>query len=636
MRAKKECPIKAFSLSKPATWLATESRNWMLLGILLLPLLYFVMTKNRGSVLARLGLGISGLLGGWVVARSSRWKSFAERIGPFWKNNSCIAAVVILFMVMVLGLSPRAFRTNDDVGIMLDIRGGFAVSFMSLILGRGLSLLYGMARSIPFYGIFLYFMHACSLYLFIKAFSRLRGFTPWFPFFLVAYLSLYARFLMEVSYNNSAFMIGINALMYCGSRLIEGEQRTFCFMLSGLLFAFCFMVRKQVLPGVLLFSAVMLAGILFREKRSWKGLVIFFIPVMLIFSAERLVARYGVSDTYKAFKRFNSFRSALHGYPILFQNRNNRRLLMANGWTKNDMTLFRFYFFPNERKFNETTMKNFFIERQPRRVIKPKDVLSGTRRLLDEYPVQFFLLASILILTFFLNGFKESTLIFFNAVYISAGMLSMTLVARFPNRIGNPLFLLLLESTVFFVFWGAANVVPRKPWNRPLYGFFIACCMAVLLLNGIAYARRAELLTLTMRKAGAIMQRMDAVYPGALFLTPYWPWAQDIDPLRNSSFTFERIPTGWETFSERFYEIIGRRAGVKYGYDLFPRFLKLQNAYIVGNKNFIRGSLNQYLRETYRLRCKFVKVEQFGKSTGMFRVFGNAGDWRERRNSPNQ
>jgi len=329
MRAEKNGPAKAFSFSKPATWLATEKRIWLFLGILLMPLLYFVLSKGRGSFLARLGPGISGLLGGWLIARSPRWNSFAERMGPFWKNNFHIAAVVILFMVMVLGLSPRAFRTNDDVGIMLDIRGGFAVSFMSLILGRCLGLLYSIAPSFPFYGIFLYFMHACSLYLFIKAFSRLRRFTAWFPFFLIAYLSLYARFLMEVSYNNASFMIGINALMYCGSRLMEGERRTVVFMQSGLLFAFCFMVRKHALLGMLLFSAVIFAWILIKEKRSWKGLAIFFIPVMLIFSAERLMARYGVSETYKAFQKFNSLRGALHGSPILFRNRNNPRLLMV-------------------------------------------------------------------------------------------------------------------------------------------------------------------------------------------------------------------------------------------------------------------------------------------------------------------
>jgi len=309
---------------------------------------------------------------------------------------------------------------------------------------------------------------------------------------------------------------------------------------------------------------------------------------------------------------------------------------MANGWTKNDMTLFRYYYFPNERKFNETTMKNFFIEKLPGRAIRPKDVISGTGRLLDEYHIQFFLLASILVLTVFLTRFKENTLILLNAVYISAGMLAMALVARFPSRIGDPLFLLPLESTVLFIFWSGVNVEPRKPWNRPLYAFFIACCMAVLMLNGIGHARMAENLTSEMKKAGAITQRMNAAYSGALFLTPFWPWAENIDPLRDSDDTFEKIPTGWATFSERFYDIIGRRVGVKQGYDLFPHFLKLKNAYVIGSTKFIKGSINQYLWENYRLRCKFVKVELFGKSTGMFRVFGSTADWREQRSSPNK
>jgi hypothetical protein len=636
MRAEKDGPAKAFSFAKPATWLATEKRSWLLLGILLSPLLYFVMSEGRGLFLAKLGPGIASLLGGWFIARSSRWNAFAERMGPFWNNNFCIAAVVILYMVIVLGLSPRAFRTNDDMGILFDIRGGFAVSYMSLILGRCLGLLYGLAPSFPFYGIFLYFMHACSLYLFIKAFSRLRRFTAWFPFFLIAYLSLYAQFLMEVSYNNASFMIGINALMYCVSRLMEGERRTVVFMMSGLLFAFCFMVRKEVLLGLLLFSAVIFAWLLIRAKRSWKGLAVFFIPVMLIFSAERLMVRYGVSETYKAFQRFNSLRGALHGFPILNQNKRNPRLLMANGWTENDMALFRYWFFPNERKFNETTMKNFFVEKLPGHAIRPKEIIAQTGYLIDEYHIQFFLLASLLVLTVLLTRFKENKFILLNAVYILAGMLAMELFAKLPNRIGDPLFLLPLASTVLFVFRGGANVEPRKPWNRPLYAFFIACCMAVLSLNGIGHARKAEYLTSMLKKERAITQRMNAEYSGALFLAQIWPWAQYIDPLRDSSDTFEIIPSGWETFSERFYDIIGRRVGIKQGYDLFPCFFRLKNAYLIGRTNFIRGSINHYLRENYGLRCKFVMVDMLDKSTAMFRVFVRKADWRRHRTSPNK
>ena len=619
-------PAKAFSFSKPTTWLATEKRSWLFLGILLLPLLYFMMAKNRGLSFVGLGLGVASLLGGWFIARSPRWNAFAERTASFWKNNFYIAAVVILYVAMVLGFSPRGFSTNDDIGILSDIRGGFGVSHMSLVLGRCLSLLYGLAPSFPFYGVFLYLMHALSLYLFIKAFSRLRGFAAWFPFFLVAYLSLYARFLMQVSYNNASFMIGINALIYCVSRLMEEERRKVVFMLSGLLFAFCFMVRKQALLGVLLFSAVIFAWLLLRDRRSWKGLAIFFIPALLIVSTDRLMARYGVSETYKAYQRFNSLREEIHGYPILVWNKDNSHLLRANGWTKNDMILFRYRFFPNERKFNETTMKNFFLEKLPRRALRPKEAISRTGRLIDDFPIQFFFFASLLVLTVFLTRFKESALVLLNTVYISAGMLAMKMFVKLPHRIGDPLFLLPLAWTVLFIFQGRANAEPRKTWNRPLYAFFIASCIAILSFNGIGYARRAEYLTSRLKKEKAITQRLNAAYSGALFLATFWPWSQDVDPLTTSNNTYERIPSGWTTFSERFYDIIGRRVGVNQGYDLFPRFLRLKNAYIIGSKDFIKGSVNRYLWENYRLRSTFVKLEMLDESTGIFKVFDrNAG-----------
>jgi len=635
MRAEKDGLAKAFSFSKPATWLATEKRSWLLLGILLLLLLYFVMSKSRGPLLARLGPGISSLLAGWFIARSPRWNAFAERMGPFWKNNFRITAVVILYMVVVLGLSPRAFLSNDDMGILGEIRGGFAVSFMSLILGRCLSLLYGLAPSFPFYGIFLYLIHACSIYLFIKAFSRLRRFNAWFPFFLIAYLSFYARFLMEVSYTNTSFLIGINALMYCVSRLIEEERRTVVFMLSGLLFAFCFLVRKWVLLGLLLFSAVIFAWLLIRDKRSWKGLAVFFIPVMLIFSADRLMARYGVSETYKAYQRFNFLRGNVQDNPILDQNKKNPRLLMANGWTENDMMLFHYWFFTNERKFNETTMKNFFIEKPPGSAIRPKDVISRAGQLIAEHDIQFFLLASLLVLTVFLARFKENKLVFLNAVYISAGMLGMRMFAHINRNVGDPLFLLPLASTVLFVFQGRANAEPRKPWNRPLYAFFIVCCMAVLSLNCIRHAQRAEWVASNVKKERAITQRMNAAYSGALFLGRVPDWIQYVDPLRESSNTFEIIPTSCNAFSERFYDIIGRRIGVKRGDDLFPRFFKLKNAYVIWRTDF-RTKFKTYLRQNYGLRCEFVLLEMLDRLNGIFKVSGKMADRRRHRTSPNQ
>ena len=489
MRAEKNGPPKTLLFPKPATWPVTEKRSWLFLGILLLPLLYFVIAKNRGLFFVDLGLGVASLLGGWFIARSSRWNAFAERMGPFWKNNFCIAAVVILYAVVVLGLSPRVFLSNDDIFHLSDIRGGFDVSFISLIIGRCLSLLYGLAPSIPFYGLFLYSVHALSLGLFIKTFSRLKEFTAWFPFFLVAYLSLYARFLMQVSYTNAALMIGINALMYCVSRLMEEERRTVVFVLSGFLFSFCFLVRRQALLGVLVFSAVLCAWLLIKDKRSWKALAVFFIPVVLAVLADGLMARVGVSESYKAFQRVNSPRSRVHGFPILARNEDNPRLLRVNGWTKNDMILFKYFFFPNERKFNETTMKNFFVERLPGPAIRPKDVLSRASHIIDAYHIQFFFLASLLILTVFSGRQREIKWVFLNAAYFFSGMVAMALVARFPSRIGNPISLLLLESSVLFVFQGSTNAAPRKPWNRPLIRFFYR------LLLGRPVARRHKVRT---------------------------------------------------------------------------------------------------------------------------------------------
>lgn len=614
-----EVPLKAFSLARPATWLATEKRSRLFLGILFLSFLYFVMSKDRGSLLWRIGVGILSLVLGWTIARLPRWNAFTERMGRLWKNDLCIAAVVVVCMVVVLGVSPRAFLINDDIGILADIRGGFDVSYTSLILGRCLSVLYGLAPSIPFYGIFLYFMHAVSLYLFIKTFSSLRNLTPWFPFFLIAYFSLYAQFLMRVSFNNAALMIGINALMYCASRLMDGERRTAVFMLPGLAFTFCFIVRRQTLLGVLVFSAVILARLL-RDKRSRRALAVFFVPLVLVILTDGLMARYGVSESYKAFQRFNSPRSRVDGYPILVRNKNNPRLLRANGWTKNDMTLFRRRFFPNEKKFNETTIKNFFTEGRRGLAIKPKDVLSRASFIIKGYRIQFFFLASLVVLAFFLLRSKEIKGMLLNAVYMSSGMVAMALVAKFPSRIGGPLSLLLLVSSVLFVFQGRTNAELRKPWNRPLSAFFTACCISILLLGGIVYVRRAKDLTSRLKKVETINQRLNAAYSGALFLTTHWPWSQERDPLKDPKDSYERIPYGWATFSERFYEVIERRVGVKKGVDLFPRFLRLKNAYIVGKTNFIKEKINHYLWENYRIRSKFVRVEKLDKDVGIFKV----------------
>lgn len=636
MRAERHHPGKAFLFLKPISWLTAERGGWLFLGILFLILLHVVIFKGRNLLFRELGLGTVSLLLGWLIARSPRWRVFAERMGRFWKNDFCIAAVVILYIVMVLRLLPRVFSTNDDMGILSDIRGGFAAGHMSLILGRFLSLLYDLAPSFPFYGIFLYFMHACSLYLFIKTFSRLRRFAAWFPFFLIAYLSLYALFLMEVGYNNASFMIGINALMYGASRLLEEERRTVVFMLSGLLFAFCFMVRTRALFGVLLFSAVIFASLLIRDKRSWKGLAIFFIPVLLIVSTDHLIARYGVSETYKAFHRFNTLREALRNSDRFSRNINNPHLLRANGWTKNDMTLFKYRFFPNERKFNDRTMKNFFLEKRPRRPLRPRDVLSRTGRLIKAFPIQFLFLASLLLSTIFLTGFKENTFVLLNAVYFSAGFLAMDTFMKLPHRIGDPLFLLPLESTVLFVFQDRINDEPRKAWNRPLTAFFVAVCMVVLSLNGLGYGRRVEALNSRMKKEREISQRINAAYTGALFLATSWPWSQDRDPLRESKDTYERIPFSWMTFSEQFYDIIGRRVEVEQGYDLFPRFLRLKNAYIIGRTAFIRGAVTRYLWENYGLKCKFITVERLDKSVGIFRVFGWKGGQRKHRTAPDK
>jgi hypothetical protein len=80
-------------------------------------------------------------------------------------------------------------------------------------------------------------------------------------------------------------------------------------------------------------------------------------------------------------------------------------------------------------------------------------------------------------------------------------MLAMRAFAHINRNVGDPLFLLPLASTVLFVFQGRANAEPRKPWTRPLYAFFITCCMAVLSLNGMGHAQKAEYLTSMLKSS---------------------------------------------------------------------------------------------------------------------------------------
>lgn len=556
-----------------------------------------------------------------------------EEINGFFKKNSAFfiyLAVTFIYFSVILLTCKQGYWINDDLGILDDIKNDFWVSFMSVLLGKFMSLLYvHVSGRIPWYGIFLYLFAAISFFLMLYSIDK-SCVNKWMKFGILSVLLIaYARFVLTIGYSTVSINIGFSSLLalLVYRRTCE-RPRVWIILGFGFCCAISYLVRTRGFTAVMVFSLVILFYEMFWKpsKKGWV-LIFFFIPLLVLAGADRLYIKYAAHESYRQYTAWNTARGKFHGYPARRINKKNALLLKKNNWSINDYKMLIRWIYFDENKFNLKTMQNLFTYSPPLPHQQPPDfpvILQNMGRLLLGYPP----FTSMLILLFLIGLVTaDQYRLFILSVYLAyvfSGAAVMQTVFRFPPRVAIPVFMGATLLCCYWVFIENRRPVLRFRWNKKnirkylIWGLSF-CFMALGLSDTIRIRHRIANNARYQKmyyEHRAYLENLNADF---LILKEFGGlYAAHRDPLKVHSPSFRSIPTSWPIFSPRFYQELSR-LNLNHGYEILPRTVDQKKVFIVGTTAFV-GNIVTFLKENHGIDCRYEQIDRVNPKTGVYRI----------------
>lgn len=520
------------------------------------------------------------------------------------KRNLSVLLFLFLYFGFVLYFLPVQYAVNDDYAILTQIKNNVNTSFMSPVLGYFLSCLYSLNDRIPWYGLFLYFIHFIALYILITTLLKRNLNKILIYGFIFIYLILYLEFLLKVSYNNSSIMLGISAVVYFLFNI--RTLSTVKSLLAGLLFVLSYLIRGEAIYLVLFFSA----PAFYFERKYYREIFYFLFPAIMIIALHMMTGNFAFSEEQKNFNEFNKLRGAFHHYPVAWNNYNNHNILESNNWTKNDYLSLDAWFFMDERKFNAATMENIFRFSVP----ADNDLNAGINEIagnIKAYNI-YYLFTGIFMLLFIAGSSYTGCLItagYF--IYCFAGIAALQLFFRFPSHIAAQVFMAMFLVMFFFACTFELKIINRRK--------SIAMILAVLPLLALKFYDLSNNVSNTARMTDffhrAYVVQLNQRYQGGTFILPIMPHLamplECSNPLMETRLKINIIPFGWLTYSPAFYKSIKKYLNVDNAYELFPAIAHRNDVYLLGTEHWMQA-VQIYLNETFGSKYRLVRIERTG------------------------
>ncbi len=530
-------------------------------------------------------------------------------------NGLALTLSPVIYIVTVLSVFSRCYGTNDNYGILSDIKSNCMVSFMSPLLGKILSFCYlNISGIIPWYGLTLYTFLGVSLYLVILSAWKLKRLGYMLIPFLTMFLVLYSRHVMRIDYSAVSIMLAMGSLLCLLIYLEKTAMKHFLpVIILGICFSLSYCTRINGIKAALCFAApaVLLGAI--RVRKDYKYLLVFIIPLAIAIPADHLYKKVFETETDLRFHEWNSLRGQFHGFPVEYLNHNNEKIRKANKWSQNDYRLLTEWIFFDENKYNVDTLKNVFKYSLPLPSISKKVPFSSIRQtftgLLKTYPVHLYLLIFIALLGYIMLDLKRGITALIYLGYVFLGAIYMTIFLRFPSRVGFPIILSCIIWMMYLVFSGE-KIRAGSIKNR-----MVLSILGGLIFTGFAFAEihglrkvvrkdrvKQKIYHESIKELEEINSEFFLIQPGRGLRHSH------ADPLKSYNFNFKVVPGGWPTFSPRFYKTL-REIGMEHAYEIFPRLANDEGGFIVGTRRTI-PRIPIYLWETYGLRCRLIPVKR--------------------------
>ncbi len=522
-------------------------------------------------------------------------------------SNGPSLAASIVYVGVIIALFEISFLVNDDITILKEIQGGFRTTYMSPLLGYGLSFLYRVVSpGIPWYGLTLCGMIVLGVFMAIRTTVRIvpdRKIAVLLVGIILVFLS---PLVMGMSYNGASILLGGAALYVFveGSRGSAAGWRSFCLPGASLAMSFC--IRPHGLLGVVIFSLPVIAVVLLKKRVGLKGMAVAFAPVALCVALNAVVAACFDTEGYRKYAEFERFRAPFHCFPIAEMNIGNRKLLEANGWSDNDYLMLMRWIYWDEEKFNVDTMANVFRYSVPLPgkldvILDPLVMTAKIKDFCGPYRFDISLLFLLAIASFLGNKPVRTAMSVFYFAYVVAGAFYMHLFYRFPYHVGGGLFVV---SIFMMICLASSEVEDAAARGKRLLRVCVVCLACLVGFLGYKTARHrvrtlSRIITCGIENRQADVSFLKKRYPGHAFIVEpgYIVHGPFLNPFSYCKTDLDIVTGGAYSFSPRFYRDIETVLGVKKGREVFPVLLRNKKVHLICTDSLL-PIVERYLRET--------------------------------------
>jgi hypothetical protein len=288
---------------------------------------------------------------------ASRALAWAHR----WPLAGAVAVVVPLLLFSIVVFQP-SYDTNDDAAISFIAAGKVILEspdehmvFTHFLLGLMLKRLYLWAPSIPWYGTYLFFIHALAhialVYMLLKQHVAAR----WLGVYLLYASVVGLMLLTSLQFTTTAFLAaqsGVLLGLFGFSRAAEGDARLArrTTLAAALLLTVSALVRWHVF--MLFFGlALPAAGVLVWLHRRQKPLIVkaacltALILGGLIGLAHLNTIYYARDPRWSDFYSYNELRAKINDLAWVYYSPETAHVFPKVGWSVNDYGMIQSWFF---------------------------------------------------------------------------------------------------------------------------------------------------------------------------------------------------------------------------------------------------------------------------------------------------
>jgi len=523
------------------------------------------------------------------------------------------------------------YATWDDISILYDIKSGFAVSWMSHILGGLLSSLYmNVSDMVPWYGIFLYISLGIALFILLRSLymSGIKRIEYFAIYALV--IALYMNFIQKPGYTDIAIVAGVIGVLGFFNVLYQNKVSWRNAIGYGLLLCLCFLWRIHAL----LFVAVFLFPILLiRIRKYWVYCILFALPCVLLYTTDTMISRSQATPEQKYFDDFTFYSTKLVDSSLYSFNKDNERLLQNVGWTKNDLFMWDSWLYPDERKYNLEKMKQILnsseLVKKPIPIFHPRVFYESTVYIVSSYWKWLIIMAFQFAVIVLYCSRKQIIFCLSLFLYVMVGGILLNATIRYPNRLAVPMFfgLLCLFTFVLFNSNSSDSIFHHQRWRKMRILavsagviFLIAGQASSTIRNNIANKYDENIVNVTIKEIEHVKDS-----PVLLSQAGFWGILTYRSPLKEyDKEQFTIIPTAWPIFSPRFYAVL-QEIGLRQGSEVFPYLIRSENAFFICNED-MKESISTFIKENYNIEIefkiitKFISPRVYTQDFGMYRI----------------